>query len=241
MLKAVIFDLYETLITEFDPDWKPPRLSLADRLGISEEDIQEHWTRLDDRREKGQIDSYQDLLIAVCRSAGHAPNESVIAELARERSMTSLIPFQEIESAIVELVHELSARGFRLAVITNAGDMEVAPWPSCRLAPFFEVFVPSFEVGVLKPDPRIFERGLQALGVNAGEAIFVGDGGRNELAGARRAGLAPLWATWFLDRWPPGIRPNGFKGDEWRQFPEGEPPFPRLHSPSELLDWLSND
>ena len=92
---------------------------------------------------------------------------------------------------------------------------------------------------MLKPEPQIYERGLQALGVSAAEAIFVGDGGSNELAGATRAGLTALWATWFLDRWPQGIRPNGFKGDEWRRFPRGEAPFPRLHSPSELLDWVS--
>ena len=105
MLKAIIFDLYETLITQFDPDWKPPKLSLADRLGISEEDFQRHAKRLVDQWQTGHLNSYQDLLVAECRSAGHAPNESVIAELALERCKTSLIPFQEIESAIVELVH----------------------------------------------------------------------------------------------------------------------------------------
>ena len=91
---------------------------------------------------------------------------------------------------------------------------------------------------MLKPDPRIYQQVLQALGVSPEDTIFVGDGGSNELAGARRAGLTALWATWFLDRWPPGIRPNRFKGDEWRQIPEGEPPFPRLRNPKELLDWI---
>ena len=239
MLKVIFFDFYETLITQFDPDWKPPTLSLADRLGISEEDLQKHWRRLDDDWETGRLSSYQDLLLALCRAAGHTPSESAIAELAQEGSAESSRLFEEIESATVELVQELRLRGFRLAVITNAGDMDVEPWPSCRLAPFFEVFIPSFQVGMLKPDPRIFEHGLQALGVSAHEAIFVGDGGSSELAGARRAGLTALWATWFLDRWPLGIRPGGFKGDQWRQFPQGEPPFPRLRNPLELIDWVS--
>lgn len=104
---------------------------------------------------------------------------------------------------------------------------------------FFDVVVSSYKIGVLKPDSRIYRHCLQTLGVRAEEAVFVGDGGRDELSGASQLGIAALWATWFLDRWPAGIRPGKFAGDMWRQYPEGAPPFPRLRSPQELLDWLS--
>jgi hypothetical protein len=59
---------------------------------------------------------------------------------------------------------------------------------------------------------------------------------RPELHGAREAGIRPRWGTWFLDRWPEGIRPNGFPGDHWRQLPsQHAPPFPRVARPEELL------
>ena len=239
MLKAVIFDLYETLVTHFDPDWKPPKLIVADRLGISEDDYREHWRRLDDEWQMGRFDSFQDLLLALCSASGHTPSESVIAELTHERSLRPAIVFEKLEPAIVEMVQELRARGFRLGVISNAGDLDAKPWPGSRLAPFFDVFVPSFQVEMMKPDTRIYEIGLRELGVGAEDAIYVGDGGYDELSGAKRAGLTALWATWFLDRWPAGIRPGGFTGDGWRQFPGGEAPFPRLSSPRELLDRVS--
>ena len=35
-------------------------------------------------------------------------------------------------------------------------------------APFFDAFIPSFEAGMLKPDRRIGQSGLEALGVDAG-------------------------------------------------------------------------
>ena len=240
MVKAIIFDLYETLVTWFDSDWTPPKLSLADRLGISEDDFQKHVRRLRDDWETGRISRYQDFLLALCEAVGRTPSELVIAELAEEQLIGTRVLFEELEPAIVELVQELKRRGFQLAVITNAGDTDVEPWPSCRLAPFFEVFVSSFAVGMLKPDPRIFDHCLRLLAVSADEAIFVGDGGRDELSGAKRVGLTVLWATWFLDRWPVGIRPGRFDGDKWRQSPEGEPPFTRLHNPSDLLDWISS-
>ena len=240
MLKAIIFDLFETLVTHFDPNWEPPKLSIADRLGISEEDYQKHWSRLDDSWDKGHFDSYEDLLLALCKAAGHTPNNSVIAELTLERSLRTPRPFERIEPEVFDLVQELRLRGFRLGIVTNVADMDLKPWPNCRLAPFFDVIIPSFQVGALKPDHQIYERGLQALGVSAEKAIFIGDGGWDELSGATQVGLRAFWASWFLDRWPLGIRPGKFTGDEWRQFPEGEPPFPRLRTPLDLLTQIPN-
>ncbi len=236
MLKAVIFDLYETLITEFDPDWQPPRLSIADRLGISNSDFQRFAGPLRDAWSAGRIETYQEFLLALCGSVGHTPRASVIAELTLEMAERKSIAFEGIESPIVELVHELRSRGLRLSVVSNAHDMDVEPWPRCKLAPFFDAFISSYEVGILKPDPRIYELGLEALGVSAEEAIFVGDGGSNELPGATAVGLNAYFATWFADRWPFSIRQMRYANAGWRDYPAGEPPFHRLRSPRELLD-----
>ncbi len=239
MLKAVIFDLYETLVTHFDPDWKPPELTSADRLGMGEKEFQSHAVRLRDEWQMGHPLSHKDLLRAICIEAGHTPSESVIEQIALEQYETKVGVFEKIDPAVVELVEGLLSRGLRLGVITNAGDIDVEPWPRCRLAPLFEAFIASFQVGMLKPDPQIYEHGLHSLGVSAGEAVFVGDGGSDELAGATRVGFRAFWATWFLDRWPLDVRPQRFEGDGWRQSQE-ESPFPRLRTPNELLDEISN-
>lgn len=236
MLKAIIFDLYETLITEFDPDWKPPKLSIADRLGISEIDFKRNAGPLREVWSSGRIETYQDFLLALCSSVGHTPRASVMAELTLEMTKRKSTAFENIESPILEMVQELRSRGLRLGVVTNASEMDAEPWPRCQLAPFFDVFIPSFEVGILKPAPRIYELGLEALGVSADEAIFVGDGGSDELPGATRVGLRAYFATWFLDRWPLSIRRSRYANAGWHDYPEGESPFPRLGSPRELLD-----
>lgn len=87
------------------------------------------------------------------------------------------------------------------------------------------------------PDEGVFEFACRRLDVRPSEAVFVGDGGANELYGATQAGLAAYWCTWPLDRWPEGIRPHGFPGDSWRQHSNmGEPPpYERLARPPELL------
>ena len=61
---------------------------------------------------------------------------------------------------------------------------------------------------VLKPDRKIYELACDRLRIEPSEAVFVGDGGSNELWGATEAGIEALWCTWFLDDWPEGRRPS---------------------------------
>jgi putative hydrolase of the HAD superfamily len=60
------------------------------------------------------------------------------------------------------------------------------------------VAVFSSEVGWRKPHPAIFERALDALGVAAGEALFVGDKLATDVAGAAALGMATCQALWFV-------------------------------------------
>ncbi|MDA0770833.1 MAG: hypothetical protein O2821_11515 [Chloroflexi bacterium] len=137
MLRAIIFDLFETLITHFDPNWSPPQQSTAARLGMREDEFQVQWDQFDDEWQKGNLDNYEELLIAVCRNVGHVPDNSVVAELASEQFARLASVFANMEDSIIELVEGLKTRGLRLGLVTNAGDMDMAPWSECRIAPFF--------------------------------------------------------------------------------------------------------
>jgi HAD superfamily hydrolase (TIGR01509 family) len=80
----------------------------------------------------------------------------------------------------VEVLRSLKAHGLRTAVVSNiAFDIR----PAFRTAGAdgdIDEFVLSFEVGVVKPDPRIFQIALQRLGVAADEAVMVGDSQEND-------------------------------------------------------------
>ena len=67
----------------------------------------------------------------------------------------------------------------------------------------------SSEVGVRKPDPRIFRRALDALGVEPENALFVGDRLYEDVLGAARAGMRTVQALWFrADEHPEGGEPD---------------------------------
>jgi HAD superfamily hydrolase (TIGR01509 family) len=224
-LQAVVFDLYETLITLFDPAWKPGP-SIAERLGVDGAAFEEAWRQSRNRRGRGLID-YAAALREISVALGRVPDEGLIQQLYEERLSDKTKPFLWIEGEILQMVRDLRAV-VKVGLISNVAPEEVAAWDGCALAPYFDVVVFSYQVGLMKPEAQIYHLACERLGVSPDAAIFVGDGASRELEGAASAGLAPYWATWFADRWPVGVRsPETY---------ESSARFPRLKSPGELVD-----
>jgi HAD superfamily hydrolase (TIGR01509 family) len=92
----------------------------------------------------------------------------------------------------VETLRELRARGLRTAVVSNADGRVQRTLEAAGLTPHLELVVDSHFEGVEKPDPEIFRRALERLGVAAERAAYVGDIYSIDALGARAAGLAPV-------------------------------------------------
>ncbi len=110
-----------------------------------------------------------------------------------------------------EVLPELRARGIRLGVVTNGGiEMQAAKIDAIAIRPYVDTIVISAQVGVEKPDPRIFRLALDTLGVVAEGVWFVGDHPHNDMLGAAGAGLTPVWLR--------GIRPwpDELPAPEWQ-------------------------
>jgi putative hydrolase of the HAD superfamily len=88
-----------------------------------------------------------------------------------------------------ETLDELKRRGYRLGVISNADGRVEALLDGLGLLRHFEFVIDSGTVGVEKPDPRIFRMGLERMGVEPHEAVYVGDVYEIDVAGARAAGM----------------------------------------------------
>lgn len=70
MRHSVIFDLYETLITENHPEWHACTASPAHALGINEQAFGDAWTRTYERRMTGHYRDYGATLRAICADLG---------------------------------------------------------------------------------------------------------------------------------------------------------------------------
>ena len=81
-----------------------------------------------------------------------------------------------IQQVVVECARRLRTDGIRTALVTNnAAEFREGWRKSIPVDELFDVVVDSSEEGVRKPDPRIFERTLERLGVQAASSVFLDD------------------------------------------------------------------
>ena len=107
-----------------------------------------------------------------------------------------------------DAVHTLEAlrERRRLGLITNGPSaIQRAKIERCELAKYFDVLIVSGEVDVAKPDPAIFALALGRLGMEAHEALFVGDSPEHDLRGAEAAGMDFVWMNARGEELPPGF------------------------------------
>ena len=94
-----------------------------------------------------------------------------------------------------EVVAALAER-YPLTVITNGFiELQYKKIDANGMRPYFKHIVLSEEVGVQKPDPRIYECALQLNGINRTEAVMVGDNYSSDIQGAINAGIDQIWLT----------------------------------------------
>lgn len=84
-------------------------------------------------------------------------------------------------------------RRFPLVLVSNFYGNVEAVLKDFDLLRYFDKVIESAVVGVRKPDPRIFELGLKALGLPAREVLVVGDSYRKDIEPAMSLGCAALW------------------------------------------------
>ncbi len=188
--KAVIFDLWETLI-DWDQDAAAVMAERIDeRVGIGFRDAwyarQNRYTA-PVRTVLAEVGVPEDAMDDVC---------AIRADFVRH----CLVP----RAGAVETLEQLRVGGLLIGLITVCTEDVELLWPESAFAGLFDAEVFSNAVGLAKPDPRIYLHCCELLGVEPGDAVFVGDGANDELEGARRVGMDailihrpgedPLWA-----------------------------------------------
>lgn len=97
--------------------------------------------------------------------------------------------FSDVEGCLISL-----RKVYQLALVTNgAPDLQREKIQKTNLARYFDAILISGEVGVGKPDCRIFKLALETLATSPSEAAMVGDSLTRDILGAQRAGLKGIW------------------------------------------------
>lgn len=192
--RAVVFDLFGTLVDDRPPADQAAFLAeTARQLGCDAERFAELWHQTDIQRYTGPI---EDAFASVCGPLGVADFSPALA--ARRERMRSLIVPRPDAIATLE---ELRRRGFRLGMISNATSEISGFWAESLFEPHFDAVLFSADERMMKPDPRLYQRMAEQLGVEPGDCVFVGDGAYRELQGAAAVGMTPVLIRAPYDEW----------------------------------------
>ena len=97
----------------------------------------------------------------------------------------------------VEMLKELKKRGYKLGMITNGNSLlQNTKLDSAGIRDLFDMSVVSDDIGIWKPDKRIFEYGMDKLGVTREQSLYVGDHPINDIQGALNAKMNVLWMNY---------------------------------------------
>jgi putative hydrolase of the HAD superfamily len=201
MIKAVLFDFYNTLATHH-----PPReevwISASREFGINLEArtlfnslpaADMYWrdedsrSPIDKRTTEEKIEFYAEYATRILHEAG--------AEVSREIALQILAKLREHKwefkayDDTLPTLKELKNRGLIIGLVSNVvQDMEPT-YTELGLQPYLAFKVTSAEVGCDKPRPEIFMAALEKAQVKPEESIYVGDQYHLDIVGARGVGI----------------------------------------------------
>lgn len=101
---------------------------------------------------------------------------------------------------VLDVLRDIRERGYRLGLVSNVSlrpDLMRADLEALGIGPLVDGTVFSSEVGVRKPDSRIFREALERVGAEPPEAVFVGDRLYDDVGGAQAMGMRAVQTTQF--------------------------------------------
>jgi len=223
MIKAVLFDLFGTLVDNpTNAEVSQLHHEVASVLGVPAEDYAKGWKATFQERAQGKHGSVAKSIAAAATMNGGSINQEALpraVEIRYEFTRGWLTPRKDA----LLTVTELKKRGLKIGLLSNCTDEVPEIWPSLNIASMFDEPLFSSQERLRKPLPEFYHRALERLNVVASECLYLADGDNGELAAAKKLGMPVVM-----------IRPFDLLND-YRQDPEEDWDGPQIERLSELL------
>ncbi len=244
MFKAIVLDLFDTLV-DWDPEglpvmhWKGRDIhttlpwilpKVAEELGAGyDRDIfmaaySVVYDEINQEREREGIEiTCLERFMRTLERVG-LKNGAKVEHLAEELTRIHMRGVRSVTSAPAarkDAVRRL-AEGHRLGLLSNFDDSKTG-WEimaDTGVQDKFEAIIISADVGLRKPNPKIFERMLTMLNLTAPEVLFVGDTPHHDVGGAKAVGMSAAWISRHALPIPDGVAQPDYIIRDLAELPE---------------------
>ena len=194
MIRAVLFDLYYTLLYDTRTGTREKAIERAAAAGIPEEAWLRGWRAAGDRAARGELATTRARVCAALALTGNDGRDDCLIDdltgLLLARQAPRLYPDTRRTLA------EVRRRGYPIGLVSNLFANEAEWLHEFELDGAFDCLVLSCEVGVMKPDPAAYLMAADRLGVRPQECVFVDDIPRF-LEGAKAVGMTTVRISRF--------------------------------------------
>lgn len=198
IIKAVFFDLFFTLIypryTESENEY--------DVLSITKEEWEYYAENevLYNERAIGKLKDESEIIEKIAAIMPFSVSEQQKSKILCLRQNRMKNALMSVHPCITDTLLSLRKKNIKLCLISNADKIDCKYFASSPLGEIFDEAVFSCDVGILKPDRKIYDLAMQKLNVMADESLFVGDGGSDEFIGAKRAGMQTVFTEYLIKK-----------------------------------------
>lgn len=206
--RAMLIDLDDTLLdttSSSDRLWREVVDDFAGEIGHTPAainralDAAREWYWADPRRNRaGRLDlerSRFDVVDSALKRLGIDRRD--LAKRFAQAYSDRRVGVMRAYPGVLDALAELRRRGVKLALLTNGmGPTQRDKVDRFELESLFDAVFIEGEIGLGKPEPELFRRALDALGVTAADTWVVGDNLEWEVAAPQRMGMAGIWVDW---------------------------------------------
>jgi putative hydrolase of the HAD superfamily len=189
--RAVIFDLFGTLVDDFGSSAGQMNQELAAALGVPYEPFMQLWSQTLQMRAIGAFQTVEASIEHVCRAMEMQVGAEQIkkaVEIRLQYIRQALKPRPNAEATLAQLKHQ----GHKLGLLSNCSIEIPILWRETAFANLIDTPIFSSRARLKKPDPRIYHLACERVGTMPDSCLYIADGEDYELAAAAKVGLHPV-------------------------------------------------
>ncbi|MEX2689130.1 MAG: HAD family hydrolase [Candidatus Njordarchaeum guaymaensis] len=237
MIQAVLFDMGGVLAKIC---WDVKEIARLARIGLEEkgllipidfesildEELYDAWLRV---RKTLREENFAYIIRKTLDRLGLTYDEDAISNAV---NLIERGDFCHVSKDAEKILKQIKQMGLKIGLISNApGIFPINVLKRNGLDKYMDVMVTSYQVGVVKPHPKIFLYALNKLNVKPTETVFVGDTPEIDIRGAKNLGMITIW----VKDGDPVMRERGML-----ELPKDLKPDYIVNDVSEILDIIKN-